>query len=123
MLRKFKQNIFPHERSQVHAIIVHDRLFLAFEGQMQGPMVEDELFFKGFQTAHALAIERDLEASLGQKGMVQFFDVEIIEQWFCRADHLVVQIEVQILDRDMALKTDAVEFQVTKVDGQHEYLR
>ena len=43
MLRKLKQNIFPHIGRQVHAIVHHRHLFLAFQGQMAGPIVQFQL--------------------------------------------------------------------------------
>ena len=57
MLRKLKENIFPHIGRQVHDIVNYGRRFLALERQMEGPGRQIQARFEGFEASDTLAVQ------------------------------------------------------------------
>ena len=75
MSRKLKQNILPHVRRQVHAIVGYLDAILALQGQMASPVAEFEVMLEGFEAADALALQNQVQAALHEHVIFQLLDL------------------------------------------------
>ena len=120
MLRKLKENIFPDRGRQVHAIIYHRHLFLPFQGQMAGPIVQ---FQAGIETAsdteHIRNSRRNAQAALNQKALFQLLDLQIVIQRFVEHESVHPRLSISSsATGNFAFQTDVVLFQMTKINQQ-----
>src|SRR5580765_1146603 len=118
MLRKLKESIFPQKRRQVHVIARNARRFLTRERDEARVFGQFQFVFKGFQTSHALAIERQLHPSAHQEALVELLHFQSVMQRLVGADHVIVQIKVQFRRRKLAFKREIPVFQMTQVDSE-----
>src|SRR5215471_17316639 len=116
MLRKFKENIFPHPRRQVHAI-VHDRDgVLTLKWHMAGPGVQLDAVLKSLEAAHTLAFQDQAEPALDQQTALQLLDLQGVLQRTAKLDHLITRFDVQVSGGNFTFAMKGMRLQMAQVN-------
>ena len=99
MPRKLEQNIFPHKRRQVHAIVDHRGLILALQRNMACPRLQVEGILQGLKTAHTQAIQDQAQVSLQQQRILKLLHIEVVVQGLVSPNDIIARVNVQLIRR------------------------
>ena len=118
MLRKLQENIFPHIRRQVHAIVHHGGAFLALQRQVAGPVVQRQVLLERLEAADALAFQVQMQTALHQQAVVQLLDLQIVLQgrrtWITSSCGSMSSSS----SGKLPSRRDIVRLQMAQIDGQ-----
>jgi hypothetical protein len=118
MSRKLEENIFPHIRRQVYAVVYHDGAILAVQRQVTGPVVQSQVILERLETPNALAFQDQMQMALDEQAVFQHLDLQLVLQRAADLNDLIVRINIQLLDRQAALQIDVMRLQMAQIYGQ-----
>ena len=106
MLRKLKENIFPHKRRQVHAIVLHGHLFLASpSGKCSVQSDQIPARIQRLSGSGRTRIPTSAAASPAPaRRHPAFLNLQVVMQRLLGADQLVAQVQIQFRQRQFALQ-------------------
>jgi hypothetical protein len=79
-------------------------------------MVQLNGVLKGFEAADALAVQSQLETTLGEEAVFELLNLEIISQRLLGLEHFVACVQVQFVDWQFALQANVVRLQMAEID-------
>ena len=115
MSRKLQQNIFPHIRRQVYAVVNHIDGILPLQRKVAGPVVQFELILERFEATDALAIQDQMQTALHQQAVLQLLDLQFMLQRMTDLNDLVVRVNIQLRNRQAAFQMKVMRFQMAKI--------
>ena len=77
-LRKGEENIFPHKRSQVHAVVANCHLIVAFQRQKASPIRQIHGLHEWLQATGTLTIELQLQVPCHLHTRFRHLDIQVI---------------------------------------------
>src|SRR3954470_2527287 len=118
MLRKRKDDIFTDVGRQVNRVIHHLSLILAFHGQVGSPIIERKLLTERLKTPDAFTFQIQAQAALDENSIIEFLDLQIVEERLMRMDYLVQLLDPQLGNRQFTLQRKVLLFQMANIELQ-----
>ena len=94
------------------------RLYVAFEGQVAGPMVQFQPVFVRLEAAGALALQGQADVALGQHRLFEPLDFKVIGQRTADVNQLIQGVHVEIRHGEFAFEVQGFFLQMTQVEKQ-----